>query len=184
MSDFYKCSGCARIIKVIQGGRGQLTCGGLPMQPLANFESVNNILEFAIEKEAEAHDFYVEWAGKLELAHLKELFITFAGEEQKHREKLERIKQGSTFQPDMAKVTDLKIVDYMVDIVPTPDMDYQEALIIAMRREKASFKLYSDLAAMSGGGELQTLFLALAQEEAKHKLRMETEYEKDIYREN
>ena len=184
MTDFYKCADCARIIKVIQGGRGQLTCCGKPMKPLANFESVNNILDFAIEKEAEAHDFYVEWAGKLEPAHLKELFLTFAGEEQKHKEKLERVKKGSTFQPAMAKVTDLKIVDYMVDIVPTPDMDYQEALIIAMRREKASFRLYSDLAAMSGDGDTQTLFLALAQEEAKHKLRMETEYEKDIYREN
>ncbi|MCX7027619.1 MAG: desulfoferrodoxin FeS4 iron-binding domain-containing protein [Spirochaetes bacterium] len=184
MTDFFKCSDCARIIKVIQEGRGQLICCGKPMQPLANFESVDNILEFAIEKEAEAHDFYVEWAGKLEPEHLKQLFLAFAAEEQKHKEKLERVKKGSTFQPAAAKVTDLKIVDYMVDIVPTPDMDYQEALIIAMRREKASFKLYSDLAAISGNGDIQTLFLALAQEEAKHKLRMETEYEKDIYREN
>jgi len=184
MTDFFKCSDCRRIIKVIQDGHGQLSCCGKTMQPLANFESADNILGFAIEKEAEAHDFYIEWAGKLEPAHLKELFLTFAGEEQKHKERLERVRKGSTFQPATAKVTDLKIVDYMVDIVPTPDMDYQEALIIAMRRGKASHKLYSDLAAMSGGGDMQTLFLALAQEEAKHKLRMETEYEKDIYREN
>lgn len=184
MSDFYKCTGCGRIIKVIQDGRGQLTCCGKTMQPLASFESADNILEFAIDKEAEAHDFYTEWAGKLESVHLKELFLTFASEEQKHKEKLERVRKGSTFQPATTKVTDLKIVDYIVDIVPTPDMDYQEALIIAMRREKASHKLYSDLAMMSGDGAMQTLFLALAQEEAKHKLRMETEYEKDIYREN
>ena len=184
MTDFYKCADCARIIKVIQEGHGQLSCCGKPMKPLANFESVENILKFAIEKEAEAHDFYVEWAGKVGPAHLKQLFLTFAAEEQKHKEKLERAAKGSTFQPTDTKVADLKIVDYMVDITPTPDMDYQEALILAMRREKASFKLYSDLAAMSGGTDLQAMFTALAQEEAKHKLRMETEYEKDIYREN
>ncbi|TFG80031.1 MAG: desulfoferrodoxin FeS4 iron-binding domain-containing protein [Spirochaetales bacterium] len=184
MADFFKCSDCARIVKVIQEGRGNLTCCGKSMQPLANFQSVNSILDFAIEKEVEARDFYLEWAGKLEAAHLKELFLMYSGEEQKHKDKLERIKSGSTFQPAAAKVTDLKIVDYLVDIVPTPDMDYQEALILAMRREKSSFKLYSDLAAMSGVDDMRTLFQSLAQEEAKHKLRIETEYEKDVYREN
>lgn len=184
MADFFKCSDCARIVKVIQEGRGNLTCCGKSMQPLANFQSVNSILDFAIEKEVEARDFYLEWAGKLEAAHLKELFLMYSGEEQKHKDKLERIKSGSTFQPAAAKVTDLKIVDYLVDIVPTPDMDYQEALILAMRREKSSFKLYSNLAAMSGVDDMRTLFQSLAQEEAKHKLRIETEYEKDVYREN
>lgn len=185
MTDFFKCGTCGRIVKVIQEGKGPLVCCGEPMEPLTNFQSVNNVLDFAIEKEAEAQEFYLEWAGKLEATHLKELFRNFAGEEQKHKEKLERVRSGSTFKANStAKVTDLKIVDYLVDIVPTPDMDYQEALIIAMRREKSSFKLYNDLAAMSGDEDMRNLFLALAQEEAKHKLRLETEYEKDIYREN
>jgi rubrerythrin len=91
---------------------------------------------------------------------------------------------GSTFQPSAKQVTDLKIVDYLVDIMPSPNMDYQEALIIAMKREKASFKLYNDLTAVAGTESLQSLFTALAQEEAKHKLRLETEYEKEIYSEN
>ncbi|HAP43606.1 MAG: hypothetical protein A2087_04280 [Spirochaetes bacterium GWD1_61_31] len=154
------------------------------MQPLAGFQSVDGILDFAIEKEAEAHDFYIDWSGRLEAAHLKELFLTFAAEEQKHKVTLERIKQGTAFLPSASQVTDLKIVDYLVDIGPTPDMDYQEALIIAMRREKSSIKLYTDLAAISGDDELKTIFQALAKEEAKHKLRLENEYEKDIYREN
>jgi desulfoferrodoxin-like iron-binding protein len=184
MTDFYKCFGCGRIVKVIQEGRGQLSCCDKAMQGLANFESASSILDFAIEKEGEAREFYLEWAAKLEAPNLKELFRAFAGEEQKHKEKLERMKAGSSFQPAAGKVTDLKIVDYLVDVVPTPDMEYQEALIIAMRREKSSFKLYTDLAAMSVDEGTRTLFLSLAQEEAKHKLRMETEYEKDIYREN
>ncbi|MBE0664574.1 MAG: rubrerythrin, partial [Candidatus Aminicenantes bacterium] len=82
------------------------------------------------------------------------------------------------------RVTDLKIVDYLVDILPTPDMDYQEALIVAMRREKASFKFYNDLAAMAEDEPMRETFLDLAQEEAKHKLRLETWYEKEIYTEN
>ena len=123
------------------------------------------------------------WSGpkKLENKALREQFVLFAGEENKHKEKLQRVKSGSTFKPSAKQVTDLKIVDYLVDIVPTPDMDYQEALIVAMRREKASFKLYNDLAAMAEDEGLRETFLALAQEEAKHKLRLETEYEKEIY---
>lgn len=158
MTDFFKCSACAKIVKIIQEGKGPLVCCGKPMQPLANFQSLDNILEFAIEKEQEANLFYLDWAEKLEAAHLKELFKNFAVEEMKHKEKLERVKAGSTFPHNAAKVTDLKIVDYLVDIVPAPDMDYQEALIIAMRREKSSFKLYNDLAGLSDDENVRTLF--------------------------
>jgi len=184
MSEFYKCAICGKIVKVIAEGEGQLVCSGQPMTQLSNFKSVSEILDFAIEKEEESRLFYLEWSDKLESRALREQFVLFAGEENKHKEKLQRVKSGSTFKPAAKQVTDLKIVDYLVDIVPTPEMDFQEALIVAMRREKASFKFYSDLAAMAQEEGLRETFLALAQEEAKHKLRLETEYEKEIYSEN
>jgi desulfoferrodoxin-like iron-binding protein len=184
MTDFYKCSACGKTVKVVAPGKGQIICCDQPMNVLANFKSVHEILDFAIEKEEEARQFYLEWSGKLENKGLREQFVQFAAEENKHKEKLQRVKSGSTFKPSAKQVTDLKIVDYLVDIVPTPDMDYQEALIVAMRREKASFKFYNDLAAMAGDEAMRDTFLALAQEEAKHKLRLETWYEKDIYTEN
>jgi desulfoferrodoxin-like iron-binding protein len=184
MSEFFKCAICGKIVKVIAEGKGQLVCCGQPMDVVSTFKAVNEILDFAIEKEEEARQFYLDWSKKLENKALAEQFVLFAGEENKHKEKLLRVKAGSTFKPDAKQVTDLKIVDYLVDIVPAPEMDYQEALIVAMRREKASFKLYSDLAAMAGDEGLRDTFLALAQEEAKHKLRLETVYEKEIYSEN
>lgn len=184
MTDFYKCQICGKIVKVIAEGKGQLVCCGQPMTLLSNFKSVQEVLDFAIEKEEEARQFYLEWSKKLENQNLREQFVIFAGEENKHKEKLQRVKSGSTFKPSAKQVTDLKIVDYLVDIVATPEMDYQEALIVAMRREKASFKFYNDLAAISEDESLRQTFLALAQEEAKHKLRLETEYEKEIYTEN
>ncbi len=184
MSEFYKCAICGKIVKVIAEGKGQLVCCDQPMGMLSTFKSVDEVLDFAIDKEEEARLFYLEWAEKLENKALREQFVIFAGEENKHKEKLQRVKSGSTFKPAAKQVTDLKIVDYLVDIAPTPGMDYQEALIVAMRREKASFKFYNDLAAMAPDEGLRETFLALAQEEAKHKLRLETEYEKEIYSEN
>jgi rubrerythrin len=71
-----------------------------------------------------------------------------------------------------------------VDIVPKSDMDYQEALILAMKKEKSAFKLYSDLAKIVLEDNLKSLFLMLAQEEAKHKLRFELEYDREILKEN
>jgi len=192
MNDFYKCKACQKLVKVINEGKGELSCCGGPMKILSGFGSLDEILDFAIEKEQEASQFYAEWAKKLtspnldpdQLFLLRDMFEQFAQEELKHKEKLIRVQDGGPFQPSAKPVTDLKIVDYLVDIMPFPNMDYQEALIIAMKREKASLKLYSDLAEVAASGDLQALFTALAQEEAKHKLRLETEYEKEIYSAN
>ncbi|MBP1712972.1 MAG: hypothetical protein H6Q42_1175 [Deltaproteobacteria bacterium] len=192
INDFYKCKACQKLVKVINEGKGELSCCGSPMKMLSGFGSIHEILDFAIEKEQEASQFYADWAKKLtspnldpdQLFVLRDMFEHFAQEELKHKEKLNRVQKGSLFQPSAKQVTDLKIVDYLVDIMPSPNMDYQEALIIAMKREKASFKLYNDLGEIAGTENLRALFTALAQEEAKHKLRLETEYEKEIYSEN
>jgi desulfoferrodoxin-like iron-binding protein len=192
MNDFYKCNACQKLVKVINEGKGELACCGGPMKMLSGFGSIDEILDFAIEKEQEAGQFYADWAKKLtspnldpdQLFVLRDMFEQFAQEELRHKEKLIRVREGSPFPPPAKPVGHLKIVDYLVEIVPFPNMDYQEALIIAMKREKASFKLYNDLAEIAGPGSLQSFFNVLAQEEAKHKLRLETEYEKEIYSEN
>ena len=79
---------------------------------------------------------------------------------------------------------DLKLADYLVDVEPTPDLDYQQALVLAMKKEKAAFRLYTDIAAAIPDAGLRELFQALAQEEAKHKLRFELEYDDYVLREN
>jgi len=53
-----------------------------------------------------------------------------------------------------------------------------------MQREKASFNLYNNLAAIADDEDLRSTFLALAQEEARHKLRLETIYDEQILTED
>ena len=86
------------------------------------------------------------------------------------------------FSPE--KIMDLKISDYMVDVEPGPEMDYQQVLIVSMKREKAAYKLYMDLSESTTNENVRNMFLFLAQEEAKHKLRFETEYDDEVLREN
>lgn len=146
--------------------------------------NVDQILDFAIQREQEAHDFYMDLAKKLERPGMKEIFTQFAGEELGHRKKLESVKAGKRLMPSEKKVLDLKISEYTVDVDPAEELDYQKALILAMKREKASFRLYNDLAAAVAEEDLQQTFRALAQEEAKHKLRFEVEYDDVILAEN
>jgi rubrerythrin len=56
-------------------------------------------------------------------------------------------------------------------------MNYAELLVVGMKKEETSRKLYADLAAIVQRQELKDIFLKLAQEEAKHKLRFEFEYD-------
>jgi len=150
---------------------------------METFESSDAMLDFAIQREQEAHDFYKELAGKVEDEAIAKALKQFAGEELGHKKKLLGVKAGKIMLSADTQVQDLKIGDYLVDIEASPDMTYQDVLVMAMKKEKAAFKMYTDLAGMVGG-ELSNLFLALANEEAKHKLRFEIEYDDVVMRED
>ena len=147
------------------------------------FESVDDILGFAIAGEVAANQFYMELAGKMKKPAIAKVFEDFAKEELGHKSKLEAIKQGEMLEPT-EKVAELKIADYLVDTEPKPDMDYKDALVLAMKKEKAAYRLYLDLAAVAEAEELTNMFLYIAQEEAKHKLRFEIEYDEVVLKEN
>ena len=152
---------------------------------MKEWKTADDILDYAIENEQGAVDFYRELAGKASKSWVKKIFEDYAKEEEGHKAKIEAVKAGRKLQPVEKKVLDLKLGDYLVDIEPTPDMDYQSALVLAMKREKAAFRLYSALAEqMEDHEELRDLFLLLAQEEAKHKLRFEVEYDEHVLTEN
>ena len=148
------------------------------------FDSVEAVLDFAIQNEQGAADFYTELAAKMEKPHMREVFEGFAAEEKGHKAKLESVKAGKRTKLSKAKVLDLKMAEYLVEEKPSASMDFQSALILAMKQEKAAFRLYSDLAASADDAEMRELFLGLAQEEAKHKLRFEIEYDDGFLKEN
>ncbi len=149
-----------------------------------NFTSVDEILDFAMIREQESYDFYMELSRQVEVKGMKQVFLDFAKEEEGHKRKIQAVKDGKLLLSASSKIMDLKIADYTVEVKPSPKLDYQEALIIAMKKEKAAFKLYNDLAGATDNANAKQLFLGLAQEEAKHKLRFEIEYDSQIMAEN
>jgi len=148
------------------------------------WKTADEILDFAIGQEEQAHEFYTELAGRMDRPWMSKIFSDFAKEELGHKKKLLDVKAGKRLAASEKKVIDLKIADYLVDVEPDANMDYQQALVLAMKKEKKAFKMYTDLAASTDDDGLEQTFLALAQEEAKHKLRFEIEYDSFIMTEN
>ena len=147
--------------------------------------SVDDILDFAIVGEQSACEFYKDLAAKMDNEAMREVFEEFAAQEMAHKTKLQKVRRdGVAVLARSKEVPDLKIADYLVEVEEKPDMTYVDAIILAMKREKAAFKLYTDLAEMVADENCRNLFLALAQEEANHKLRFELEYDDHVMQEN
>ena len=148
---------------------------------MKQFESVNEILDYAIANEQDAVDFYTGYADVVK-GELKNVFLEFAQEEIKHKARLIKIKEERIFSFSQENIQGLSISDYTTNY--SLDMSYQDALILAMAKEKAAFKLYIYLSEKTDIPLLKVFFLSLAQEESKHKLRFEIEYDEYILKEN
>lgn len=148
------------------------------------FESINEILDFAITAEQDAVEFYQQLAREANQDDMRQVFEGFAQEEMAHKARLMRIKEEGSLRLEPQTIMDLNISDYVTDVHPQAGMTYPEALIVAMKKEKAAFRLYMDLAAYAGDPEMEKVFVSLAQEESKHKLRFEQEYDDFVLREN
>ncbi|HKK66613.1 MAG TPA: ferritin family protein [Bacteroidales bacterium] len=151
---------------------------------MSKLNSVQEILDFAIEQEQEAVDFYNALADTAKTKDMKMIFKSFALEEIGHKARLTTIKKEGLYDWENESVADLKIADYMTKVEPGPDMDYKDALILAMKKEKNAFRLYTNLAERAPNNDLKEVFLSLASEESKHKLRFEIEYDDYVLKEN
>ncbi|MEA2106513.1 MAG: ferritin family protein [Bacteroidota bacterium] len=151
---------------------------------MKEFKTIDDILDFAINSEQEAVDFYNELAKISKTEDMRNVFVQFAQEEIGHKARLTKIKNEGLYEAEPTNIKDLKIADYMVCVKPAADMSYSEALVLAMKKEKAAFKLYHELSKRAKNEEMKNIFIALAQEESKHKLRFEIEYDEFVLREN
>ena len=144
---------------------------------MSNKATIDAMFDYAIKEEGKAAEIYTYLAGMMKNPEMARIFREFAVEERGHKAKLQGLKGHWKEVEPMGKVIDMGIADYVVDAEISKAMDYQNALIVAMKQEKAAFKMYSDLAAATTDPETKKVLLLMAQEEAKHKLRFEVEYE-------
>jgi rubrerythrin len=65
----------------------------------------------------------------------------------------------------------------MIDLTYQDGMSYTDILRLAMKREEQALKMYNELQKKTDNEEHIKLFKVLCQEEAKHKLFLETLYD-------
>ena len=147
-------------------------------------DELKNIVDFAIEKEQEAVDFYNVLSGRVKVKSIAEELRKIVVIEEGHRERLRKMDIAGYSKNVVQPAINLKIADYLVDKKPDPEMTWQDLIQIAMRRELSSLQLYTDLAKLSADPQAKQLFENLATEEGKHKLFFEKIWDEDILTDN
>lgn len=140
------------------------------------FDTVDKILDFAIEREIDAQSFYMRLSKMVKDPKLAKTLTDLAAEELDHETKLQAVRLGKAALSN-EDVGNLNITDYTKDVAPSPDMSFTDLLIIGMKKEETSRRLYTHLASIAKQRGLRDTFLLLAQQEAEHKLRFELEYD-------
>ena len=145
---------------------------------MADVNSDTEIIEFAIARELEAYHFFLALAEKVASPHIRAVLHDLANEELEHKEKLrlELMKMGKV-APDTPKTT-IPPHDYVIsDTDEQLNMDYRDVLLLGMEKEEASFRTYVSLIPRVHDEGSREVLLALAEEEVRHKLRFQTEYD-------
>jgi rubrerythrin len=143
-----------------------------------NFESLDEILLFAIRKEQDAFDLYSSFGEKVRDDSARKLLADLARQEAGHRRMLEDALAAGTAASIKGRreVRDLQLSDYMVVETVTPASDPHQVMLFAMKKEQESCDLYRELLLNFGGTPLGEIFSTLAAEELRHKEILETEY--------
>ncbi len=144
-------------------------------------DQIRKALDFALAKEREAQAFYVEWSRKAHSPAMTALFSELADAERGHEQMLRTISVDQLLA-ETEPVVDLGLSQILVEIPASTDMSLPQALVLAMKREETSVALYERLATF--GGPAQAVFKALANEERRHKLRLEEDYDETVLAEN
>ncbi len=138
--------------------------------------SIQDILNYAIRQENEANAFYLRLAQQVEKSEVRSALKNFALDEFQHKIRLEGIRDGEANFND-EEVGSLGIAPSIPEIKPRVEMSYKELLALAIKNEHKAFTLYSQLAQAARDPAIKELFEHLAQEEARHKIGLEIEFD-------
>jgi rubrerythrin len=136
------------------------------------------LLDIAIRNEEEAYDFYISLHDRVADKEAKDTLAFLADEEKKHKEILLKYKQGG-FGPDTLKldaVIDYKIAEHVEKPAIEKDIATKDIYLVAADKELNAHNFYKSLAEIEPAGEVKDLLMKMANEELKHKEKVEYLY--------
>jgi rubrerythrin len=141
-------------------------------------EDFDAIIEKAIANEEEANRFYVKLAESVIDKAARDTLLYLAKEETGHRDYLLRYRQESfiTNATRIDELPDCKVTEFIGSPGIRYDMESKDAFLLASARELNSYNLYVGMASIHPEGEIRDMLLRMANEELKHKEKVEYLY--------
>jgi rubrerythrin len=141
-------------------------------------EDITLILAKAIANEEEANRFYLKLAARVTDIAAKDTLLYLAKEEMGHKQYLERYREESFIgnATNIENVPDCKVTEFVVSPGVQYDMASKDAFLLASARELNSYNLYVGMASLHPEGDIRNMLLQMANEELKHKEKVEYLY--------
>ncbi len=141
-------------------------------------QSLKSLIETAIQNEEEARAFYLGLHDLVEDELARETLQFLAGEELAHKQFLEAYLKGERKFTALGMETpvDYHVAQYAAKPDPKKNMKSSEVYLVAAHREWNSYNFYKGLASLQPEGEVKEMLLRMANEELKHKEKVEYLY--------
>ncbi len=149
-----------------------------------NFKTVKEALDFAVQREEEAARSYGQMMGLAKADSAKLLLADLRKDEENHKRMLLDLGRTNVASLRIPKVADLKVSDYLLAEPLNAEMNFQDLLIFAAKKEQRAAELYTRLMDCVSSPEQKKLFEFLSMQEKNHKLKIESEYEKRVLQED
>jgi len=136
------------------------------------------LIDTAIQREEDAYGFYMGIREKVKEPAARETIEWIAGEERKHKAFLVKYRAGDFGASGLrlSEVVYYNIAEHQNEPEVKENMESAEVFLVASHRELRSHRFYTALAEQHSAGEARKMLLSMANEELKHKEKMEYLY--------
>lgn len=145
-----------------------------------SFVTLQQVVDFAIEREETAYQLYKRAAELTESPAARKLFEELAGEELVHKEVFSHIDPDKLADHNSCTLPEVTIGQYLRNTPFNPTMTYQEILTFALKAEEEAYQLYKASAGMTEDPKLQKTLLAFAEVELGHRRKIEGLYNEKV----
>ncbi|MDR4509954.1 MAG: ferritin family protein [Candidatus Brocadiaceae bacterium] len=142
---------------------------------------VKELIKKAAEHEEKSYKFYMDAIKLVDDAAAKIWLKELAEEELKHKDMLENFDPATISKFKPTKIQDLHIAEFLVDKDVTEIKDFQDVLIVAMKNEQKAYHFYVSMGKSTDSEDMRNLCKILAQEELKHKHKIEVYYDDNVF---
>ncbi|MBU4316731.1 MAG: ferritin family protein [Proteobacteria bacterium] len=139
---------------------------------------LSEVIDTAIQREQDAYFFYRDIMDLVQDAQVKDTLEWIANEEIKHRKFLVDYRNGKfgATALRMTQAVSYKIAEHLDEPEISKEMKSEDVYLTAAHREMKSHAFYSELAKLHEGSEIGDILIRMANEELKHKEKVEYLY--------